>query len=121
MENFKDRLGRTVEEISKKIEELGTYDLVRINDLPELNGIGLVLSHKKNKARVSVILNDDDNKVFAIGFRTPPTNSKGIQHIVEHTVLCGSKKNPVKDPFVELAKGSINTFHNAMTYCDNIL
>ena len=118
MENFKDRLGRTVEVISKKIEGLGTYDLVRINDLPELNGIGLVLSHKKNKARVSVILNDDDNKVFAIGFRTPPTNSKGIQHIVEHTVLCGSKKYPVKDPFVELAKGSLNTFLNAMTYGD---
>ncbi len=115
---FKDRNDKTQEELIKEIEELGTYDIVQKNDLPEQNGIGFVLSHKKTKARVSVVLNDDDNKVFAIGFRTPPTNSKGIQHIVEHTVLCGSKKYPVKDPFVELAKGSLNTFLNAMTYGD---
>ncbi|MCR5215179.1 MAG: insulinase family protein [Eubacterium sp.] len=118
MENFKDRFGRKVEDIKKGIEELKAYDIVKINDLPEQNGIGFVLSHIKTKARFSVVLCDDENKVFAIGFRTPPTNSKGIQHIVEHTVLCGSKKYPAKDPFVELAKGSLNTFLNAMTYSD---
>ena len=115
---FKDRFGRSIDEIKEQVEALGTYEIVKINDLPEQNGMGLVLYHKKTKARVSVVMNDDDNKVFAIGFRTPPTNSKGIQHIVEHTVLCGSKKYPPKDPFVELAKGSLNTFLNAMTYGD---
>lgn len=63
-----------------------------------------------------MISNDDDNKVFYIGFRTPPEDSTGVAHIIEHTVLCGSDKYPVKDPFVELVKGSLNTFLNAMTY-----
>ena len=65
-----------------------------------------------------VIANDDENKVFNIGFRTPPYDDSGIPHILEHSVLCGSRKYPVKDPFVELAKGSLNTFLNAMTYSD---
>lgn len=118
LKDFKDRLGRNVDDIKSDILKLGTYDIEKINNLPEQNGVGLVLRHKKTKARFSTVLCDDDNKVFAIGFRTPPTNSKGIQHIVEHTVLCGSKKYPAKDPFVELAKGSLNTFLNAMTYSD---
>ena len=63
-----------------------------------------------------MIANDDDNKVFYVGFRTPPEDSTGVPHIIEHTVLCGSDKYPVKDPFVELVKGSLNTFLNAMTY-----
>ena len=104
--------------IKENLEKLGTYTISQVNDLPEVNGTGFVLCHNKTKARISVVVNDDENKVFAIGFRTPPTNSKGIQHIVEHTVLCGSKKYPAKDPFVELAKGSLNTFLNAMTYGD---
>jgi len=115
---FKDRFGRSINEIKDQIQALGTYEIVKVNDLPEQNGMGIVLYHKKTKARVSLVMNDDENKVFAIAFRTPPTNSKGIQHIVEHTVLCGSKKYPAKDPFVELAKGSLNTFLNAMTYGD---
>lgn len=94
------------------------YKLLQTNDLKEVNGTGYVLEHEKTKARISIISNDDDNKVFTIGFRTPPTNSKGIQHIIEHTVLCGSEKYPAKDPFIELAKGSLNTFLNAMTYPD---
>ena len=99
-----------IKKYKEELEKLGTYTILQINDLAEVNGTGFVLSHNKTKARVSVVVNDEDNKVFAIGFRTPPTNSKGIQHIVEHTVLCGSKKYPAKDPFVELAKGSLNTF-----------
>ena len=107
-----------IQGIKNELSALGTYTVQQVNDLPEVNGTGFVLSHNKTKARISVVINDDINKVFAIGFRTPPTNSKGIQHIVEHTVLCGSKKYPAKDPFVELAKGSLNTFLNAMTYGD---
>lgn len=101
-----------------KLEELKAYDLVEKQDLPEVKGTGYVLSHKKTKARVCVICNDDNNKVFTIGFRTPPEDDMGIPHIMEHSVLCGSKKFPVKDPFVELCKGSLNTFLNAMTYSD---
>ena len=118
MKDFKDRLGRDLEHLESEIVALGSYEVEQINDLKELNGVGLVIRHTKTWARFSVVLNDDDNKVFAIGFRTPPSNSKGIQHIIEHTVLCGSKKYPAKDPFVELAKGSLNTFLNAMTYTD---
>ncbi len=99
-------------------EHLSSYTLEESKPLPEVNGEGYVFRHNRTKARITVIHNDDCNKVFAIGFRTPPTNSKGIQHIIEHTVLCGSRKYPSKDPFVELAKGSLNTFLNAMTYSD---
>ena len=68
-----------------------------------------------------MVSNEDDNKVFTIGFRTPPKNSTGVAHIIEHTVLCGSKEFPAKDPFIELAKGSLNTFLNAMTYSDKTM
>ncbi|MCR5147821.1 MAG: insulinase family protein [Eubacterium sp.] len=97
------------------------YTLIEEKKLPEIEGTGYLLSHNKTKARVLIVDNNDENKVFCIGFRTPPENSKGVQHIIEHTVLCGSKKYPVKDPFVELCKGSLNTFLNAMTYPDKTL
>ena len=100
------------------IKNLPAYTLEQEQALPEVDGTGYLYRHIKTGARVMVIKNEDTNKVFTIGFRTPPTNSKGIQHIIEHTVLCGSKKYPAKDPFVELAKGSLNTFLNAMTYSD---
>lgn len=100
------------------MEHVTGYTLVEKQELKEVNGIGYVLSHDKTKARVVVIENDDLNKVFAIGFRTPPSDDTGIPHITEHSVLCGSRKFPVKDPFVELCKGSLNTFLNAMTYSD---
>lgn len=77
--------------------------------------------HKKTGAKVALIQNDDENKVFYIGFRTPPKDSTGVAHILEHSVLCGSKDFPVKDPFVELVKGSLNTFLNAMTYPDKTI
>jgi Predicted Zn-dependent peptidases, insulinase-like len=100
------------------IDSLKAYTLIDTKELPEYNGTGYLLSHNKTKARVLLIDNDDTNKVFNIVFRTPNMTSKGIQHIIEHTVLCGSKKFPAKDPFIELAKGSLNTFLNAMTYSD---
>ena len=104
-----------------RVEELTAYELTGRHPLPDLNSEGLLLRHKKTGARVAVITNDDENKVFYIGFRTPPKDSTGVPHIIEHTVLCGSEKYPVKDPFVELVKGSLNTFLNAMTYPDKTI
>lgn len=101
-----------------KIQIPSSYELVFEEKLDDLNGLGTVLVHKRTGARLALISNDDDNKVFYIGFRTPPANSTGVAHIIEHSVLCGSKNFPAKDPFIELAKGSLNTFLNAMTYPD---
>ena len=94
------------------------YELIQQKTLHDLKSEGYLLRHKKSGARVLLMENDDENKVFSIGFRTPPEDSTGVPHILEHSVLCGSKSFPVKDPFVELAKGSLNTFLNAMTYPD---
>lgn len=104
-----------------KASELSAYELLKIETLSEINSEGYVFRHKKSGARVAVVFNDDNNKVFNIGFRTPPEDSTGVAHIIEHTVLCGSKKYPAKDPFIELAKGSMNTFLNAITYPDKTL
>ncbi|NLK26811.1 MAG: insulinase family protein [Clostridiales bacterium] len=101
-----------------KIQYTSSYELLYEENLDDLNSLGAVLVHKKTGAKVALISNDDDNKVFYIGFRTPPADSTGVAHIIEHSVLCGSKNFPAKDPFVELAKGSLNTFLNAMTYPD---
>lgn len=100
------------------LESLTAYELVKEKEIKEMNSLGVVLRHKKTGARVFVMINEDENKVFNIGFKTPPDDSTGLQHILEHSVLCGSEKFPVKDPFVELVKGSLNTFLNAMTYPD---
>ena len=94
------------------------YEVIERHPIKELDSVGYILKHKKTGARVVLMQNDDDNKVFYIGFRTPPSDSTGVMHILEHSVLCGSKNFPVKDPFLELAKGSLNTFLNAMTYPD---
>lgn len=94
------------------------YEIKEMRDIPDLNSEGALLVHKKSGAKIVVLKNDDPNKVFYIGFRTTPSDSTGVAHIMEHTVLCGSRKFPVKDPFVELVKGSLNTFLNAMTYPD---
>ena len=101
-----------------RLEELKAYEILEKRQIDDLNSEGIVLRHKKTGAKIALLSNDDDNKVFYIGFRTPPHNSTGVAHIVEHTVLCGSKEFPVKDPFIELAKGSLNTFLNAMTFPD---
>ena len=99
-----------------KLTDLEAYEILEQCPLRDLKSEGFILRHKKSGARVAVISNDDDNKVFYIGFRTPAEDSTGVPHIIEHTVLCGSDKYPVKDPFVELVKGSLNTFLNAITY-----
>ena len=97
---------------------LTAYELIKEENLTDIHAKGYLLRHKKSGAKISLISNDDENKVFYIGFRTPVEDSTGVPHIIEHTVLCGSDKFPVKDPFVELVKGSLNTFLNAMTYPD---
>jgi Zn-dependent M16 (insulinase) family peptidase len=94
------------------------FELLREQNLPEINSIGRLYRHAKTGAELLSLVNDDENKVFGITFRTPPTDSSGIAHILEHSVLCGSRKYPVKDPFVQLLKGSLNTFLNAMTFPD---
>ena len=100
------------------IYDLKAYEVIQKEDLSGIKSQGILLKHKKSGARVLLMENDDENKVFAIGFRTPPSDSTGVPHIMEHSVLCGSRDFPVKDPFVELVKGSLNTFLNAMTYPD---
>ena len=98
--------------------KLDAYEVMLQKELKDLQSEGILLKHKKSGARILLVSNDDENKVFTIGFRTPVDNSTGVPHIIEHTVLCGSDKFPAKDPFVELVKGSLNTFLNAMTYPD---
>lgn len=100
------------------IKTMAAYEIVKEKELTDLKTKGTLLRHKKTNARIVLMENEDENKVFNIGFRTPPEDSTGLPHILEHSVLCGSKHFPVKDPFVELVKGSLNTFLNAMTYPD---
>lgn len=97
------------------------YEIIKEEEISDISSKGVLLKHKKTGARVALLINDDNNKVFDIAFRTPPSDSTGVAHIIEHTVLCGSKKFPLKDPFVELAKGSLNTFLNAMTFPDKTM
>ena len=101
-----------------KIEELKTYEIIEKREIADINSVTYLCRHKRTGAKVALVENDDENKVFYIGFRTPPKDSTGVAHILEHSVLCGSREFPVKDPFVELVKGSLNTFLNAMTYPD---
>ncbi len=100
------------------LNNLKAYELIEEKEITDLNSKGYLMRHKRTGANVLLLSNDDRNKVFSIGFRTPPYDSTGLPHILEHSVLCGSKHFPAKDPFVELVKGSLNTFLNAMTYPD---
>lgn len=100
------------------IKNLSAYRLVEQHYSEDVKSEVYLLEHVKSGARISVLENDEENKVFYIAFRTPPKDSTGVAHILEHSVLCGSEAFPLKDPFVELVKGSLNTFLNAMTYPD---
>ena len=111
-------------DMKKQLEELKTlsaYEYLTETEIPEIRATGVTMAHRKTGARIFLLLCGDSNKVFTIGFRTPSRDSTGVAHIVEHTVLCGSEKYPSKDPFVELVKGSLNTFLNAMTYPDKTI
>ncbi|PKA56112.1 Presequence protease 1, chloroplastic/mitochondrial [Apostasia shenzhenica] len=98
-------------------ENLG-FEKIAEQFISECKSTGTLYKHKKTGAEVISVSNDDENKVFGIVFRTPPKDSTGIPHILEHSVLCGSRKYPLKEPFVELLKGSLHTFLNAFTYPD---
>lgn len=94
------------------------FELIMEREIPEINTRARLYRHQKSGARLLSMENADENKVFGVTFRTPPADSTGIAHIMEHAVLCGSRKYPLKEPFVELMKGSLNTFLNAFTYPD---
>jgi hypothetical protein len=94
------------------------FDIKEERRIEELASLAQLYTHKKTGAQVLVMKNQDENKVFSIAFRTPPDDSTGLPHILEHSVLCGSRKYPVKEPFVELLKGSLQTFLNALTFPD---
>ena len=106
------------QQMLEQVEKLSAYEVKDRRFIEEMNSEGWYWNIKKSGARLFLMSNEDDNKVFSIGFRTPPADSTGLPHILEHSVLEGSEKFPVKDPFVELVKGSLNTFLNAMTYPD---
>ncbi len=100
---------------------MNKYKLIKESYIEEVQSNVKLLKHIKSGARILLLENDDNNKVFTVGFRTPPTNDTGVPHILEHSTLCGSKKFPVKDPFIELLKSSLNTFLNAMTFPDKTI
>lgn len=94
------------------------FELIEEQEIPELNTRARLFRHQKTSAELLSLENDEENKVFGVAFRTPPTDSTGLPHILEHAVLGGSRKYPVKEPFVELLKGSLQTFINAFTFSD---
>lgn len=104
-----------------RVEDLTAYEVLEKREITDIKSLSFLCRHKKTGARVALLSNDDDNKVFCIGFRTTPKDSTGVAHIMEHSVLCGSENFPLKDPFVELCKGSLNTFLNAMTAPDHTM
>lgn len=97
------------------------FKQIETQELPDIQSVGTVYEHVETGAKVLYLANDDSNKAFTIGFKTPPYNDNGIAHIIEHSVLNGSEKYPSKEPFVELVKGSLNTFVNAMTFSDKTI
>jgi Zn-dependent M16 (insulinase) family peptidase len=119
LEKYKERKTQKSMAENEKISD--AYEVIEKTRVEDIHSDCTLLVHKKSGARVALLANDDNNKVFNIAFRTPPKNSTGVAHIIEHTVLCGSRKFPLKDPFVELVKGSLNTFLNAMTYPDKTM
>ena len=111
-------------EVKMELKQNETYSnflLKNIEKVNEINSISYEFEHIKSGARLLFVSNDDKNKVFSITFRTPPVDDTGSAHILEHSVLCGSKKYPLKEPFVELMKSSLNTFLNAMTFSDKTM
>lgn len=100
----------------KKHDNMHGFTVTRVSRVEEINATSVNMLHEKSGARLVFLDREDSNKTFAIGFKTVPTNDTGVFHILEHSVLCGSRKFPVKDPFTELLKGSVTTFLNAMTY-----
>ncbi len=99
-------------------QSLHGFTVERVDALPSINASMIRLQHEKTGARFMHLERDDDNHLFGVGFRTPPDDSTGVAHILEHTALCGSKRFPVRDPFFSMLKRSLNSFMNAMTASD---
>ena len=97
------------------------FELMKKEELPDISATGYLMHHIKSGANLCYLQSADQNKVFSICFKTPPQDDCGTPHILEHSVLCGSRKYQAKDPFNELAKGSLNTFLNALTYADKTM
>ena len=97
------------------------YKTIEDKEIPEIGSRAILLEHIKTGSRILKLKNDDDNNVFGIGFKTPPTDSTGVAHIVEHCVLSGSRKYKTKEPFMDVYKGSLQTFLNAMTFGDKTI
>ncbi|HDR05788.1 MAG TPA: insulinase family protein [Candidatus Marinimicrobia bacterium] len=102
-------------------ENYSGFSFLEVRQIPEANSKGYHFIHEKTGAELVYLSNDDENKVFSIAFRTLPEDSTGVFHILEHSVLCGSKNYPSKEPFVELLKGSLKTFLNAFTFPDKTM
>ncbi len=97
------------------------FKLERKYEIKELDSLAHIFKHVKSGAKLLHLENDDDNKVFSVAFRTPPSDSTGVPHIVEHCVLSGSRKYKTKEPFMDMVKGSLKTFINAMTFSDKTI
>jgi hypothetical protein len=97
------------------------FHVLSVKEVPEYRSAGIHLKHTATGCRVYHLVNDDEENLFSFGFKTPPPNNTGVSHIIEHSVLSGSERFPVKDPFIELIKGSMKTFLNAMTYPDKTI
>ena len=97
------------------------YTLLNTEYIKEIDSNVHLYEHDCTKAKILYMQSEDPHKTFGIAFRTPPHDSTGVAHIIEHSVLCGSRKFPLKDPFIELSKGSLNTYLNAMTYPDKTI
>lgn len=105
----------------KNNDIISGFRVVDVRFYDELKGNAVEMIHEKSGARLLWLDRDDINKTFSISFRTVPSDDTGIFHILEHSVLCGSKKYPIKEPFVELIKNSMNTFLNALTFSDKTM
>ncbi|MDC7127329.1 MAG: insulinase family protein, partial [Spirochaetales bacterium] len=99
-------------------DKLHGFTVTSVDELPEYRGVGVRLNHDITGADVFHVFNDDKENLFSFAFKTPPSDSTGVAHMVEHCVLAGSEKYPIKDPFLSMMNGSMNTFLNAMTYPD---
>ena len=102
----------------KNNEKIHGFRVLRVREIGEVSGVLYEMEYEKNGARLCYLSREDENKTFAIAFKTVPTDDTGVFHILEHSVLCGSDKYPVKEPFVALLKGSMQTFLNAFTFPD---
>ncbi|MBY4797241.1 insulinase family protein [Collinsella sp. AGMB00827] len=114
----RERAAKILQKNMHNNEPIAGFMIERSEEVPEFDADAYVLRHKASGARLLYLACDDENKAFAIAFKTPPSDSTGVFHILEHSVLCGSAKFPVKEPFVDLIKSSMQTFLNAMTYPD---